>query len=211
MIRVPMSRALAAALSVLVGVGGIPSVLAAPADPTAGQSPRTAAVPLVKGAEMTGKILASDGTPAAGAKIVLTPLEAAGPARDAMTSRDGTYAVTSLAHGLYEVGVERNGQAFAGNRVILISPRQKHKANFRLGPFAPQDKAAGLDAGQEVAGLEPLSTGVARLDEKTGPTGLAWLRTGKGVAIFVGGAALLVAGLIALGGNKSTSVSSSSP
>jgi hypothetical protein len=206
MTRCPMSRAFATVLSVLMGLGGWPAVVAAPSQ-AAGAAP----LPAVRGAELTGKVLTAEGTPAAGARIVLTPLEASGSARSAVVSKDGTYVLSGLGHGLYEVGIERNGQAFAGNRVILISPRKKHKATFHLGPFSAQDRAAGLDAGQKVAGVEPAAAGVARLDEKLGPTGLAWLRTGKGVAVFVGGAALLVAGLIALGGNKSTSVSASTP
>jgi hypothetical protein len=50
------------------------------------------------------------------------------------------------------------------------------------------------------------------MEERAGPGGLGWLRSGTGVAFLVGGGALLVAGLIALGdkGNQA-SVSPSSP
>ena len=112
-------------------------------------------------------------------------------------------------HGLYDVSFSKDGQAWVGNRVLLVSPKKKQKANFQLGPFLPGDKAAGLEAGAPAPGTAIASTGVARLEEKTGPSGLAWFRTGKGVAVLIGGSALLVGAIIALG--KNSSVSTSTP
>jgi hypothetical protein len=40
--------------------------------------------------------------------------------------------------------------------------------------------------------------GVATLNESYGPTGWAWFRTGKGVAVLIGSGALLVGGIVAL-------------
>jgi hypothetical protein len=54
---------------------------------------------------------------------------------------------------------------------------------------------------------------VARLKEDTGAKGLAWFRTGKGVAVVVGGGILIVAGVILLTNpdDTETSVSPSTP
>lgn len=158
---------------------------------------------------LSGKVKLADGHAAGGLTMTLAPLESRSGVVTAVVGADGTYKIEGLLHGLYDVSFSKDGQAWVGNRVLLVSPKKKQKANFQLGPFLPGDKTAGLEVGSPAPGTKIASTGVARLEERTGPSGLAWFRTGKGVAVLIGGSALIVGAIIALG--KNSSVSNSTP
>lgn len=167
-----------------------------------------------KGAELAGVIRDEGGKPLPGVRVVLTALEGAAASFSTTTDGGGAYELTHLPSGLFEISFAFDGKAYVGNRVLLIAPEQKQKANFRLGGFTPQDSIAGLTPGQKVPGLEGTAAGVGRLEERTGPTGLAWFRTGKGVAVLVAGAAALVGGLITFaekGSDKTAPISPTSP
>ncbi len=188
--RTVVRRLTALALSALLASAGPP---ACAAEAKAAKAPKPS-----KGSELTGFVRDEAGKPLGGVRVVLTPVESGGSSFSTDTGSGGEYKFTRLPRGLFEISFEQAGQAYVGNQVLMIAPEQKLKANFRLGPFESRDKLAGLTAGQKVPGLAGPAAGVARLEQKTGPTGLAWLRTGKGVAVLVATAAGLVAGVIAL-------------
>lgn len=154
-----------------------------------------------KPARVLGTVKDTGGTPLAGVAVALVPLEARGdrPLRT-VSGQDGGFRFADVPYGVYEIGFEGNGKAFAANRTLLVAPGRKLEVSFRLGEFEARDKAAGLESGVRVAGVVSPAAGIARLEERTTPTGLAWLRTGKGVAVVVGTGALVVAGLIAATG-----------
>ena len=165
-----------------------------------------------KGALLHGVVRDAKGEAAlAGARVVLTPMAGKGEPRSEITDASGKYAFEKLPHGLFEIAFEHEGQAYIGNRTLMIAPGREHEANFRLGPFEVRDELAGLTPGQKTPGLESGAGGVARLEERVGPTGLAWFRTGKGVAVLVLGGALAVAGVIALADSNPTQNPSVSP
>ena len=133
-----------------------------------------------------------------GARVVLSPLEAPERSVSATTDAGGRYAIPGLARGYYSVAVETAGKAYVGNRTLLIQPARDLRADFGLGPFLPEDAFLGLKEGAPVAALGQPAAGVARLHERSPNAGLAWLRTGKGVAVLIGGGVLAVGALIAL-------------
>jgi hypothetical protein len=153
-----------------------------------------------KPARVLGRVLDADGKPLDGVRVILVPLQAGGGNLTGTSGSNGEYVIQGVAHGLYEAVCDMGGQAYPVNRVLLVQPGRKLEATFRLGEFTAQDGAVGLEPGFRVAALDVTAAGVARLDEPTGPTGRAWLRTGKGVAVLVGVGALVVAGLIAASG-----------
>lgn len=155
-----------------------------------------------KPSRLTGTVKDSAGKPLEGVQVILTPLESRtqGPQQVA-SGAHGKFAFNNLEYGLYDVAFIFQGKAFAGNRVLMLPPAKKVEANFKLSPFQGVDKEMGLVEGQKVTGTELLASGVGRLEERLGPSGWAWFRTGKGVAVLVGSGAAIVGGLIALSGN----------
>jgi len=160
-----------------------------------------------KMARLSGSIHDEAGKPVAGAKLVLTPLEARGAALTVESDAGGKYVFPAVARGLYDLAVAYGGKAYVSNRSLLVPPLKKVVADFRLSPVQTDDKLGGIEAGKPAPGLNAPIYGVARLVENTEPTGLAWFRTGKGVAVLVGGGALVVAALIASGGKSNDYVS----
>lgn len=194
-----LSRPIALALALLLASGTLPGALAARKD----KAP--------KQAQVTGTVRGMDGAPAAGIEVVFAPLHAnAAEPRRGTSDAKGEYQVANLPYGLWQVALVQGGKVYAGNRVIVLAPGKKEKANFELGPFTAEDRTAGIEPGQKVAGLETPATGIARLQERLTRGGLAWFRTGKGVATLIGGSALLV-GLIILSAEDDDPVTTTVP
>ncbi len=154
-----------------------------------------------RGASFEGTILEADGHGARDLTVVLTPLEPPGaePVRGT-TDRRGGFRLHPVPYGIYQVGFFRGEQGFPANRIVHIQPGKATEARFTLGPIEPQDAAAGVTPGAKVAGLAQPATGIARMEERLTPSGLAWLRTGRGVTTVVALSALLVGGIILLTG-----------
>lgn len=165
------------------------------AAPQVGFAARKAKTPKVSGeglAKLTGQVRDTAGKGVEGATITLTPVEKGGSPLTFVTGNRGSFIFEGLHSGYYTLTFEIGGTVYPGNRVLLISPRKAHKAEFTLGNAGPQDLLPGT------GGTPAPGAPIARLLERTGPTGLEWFTTGKGVAVLVGGVALTVAGLIAL-------------
>jgi hypothetical protein len=169
-------------LTLVVGALAIPTGLGAP--------PGTSKV--------RGTLFNASGQEIAGARVVLTPLEHPEHSASTMTDTRGRYELEGVRYGLHQVGIEANGVAYVGNRVLTIPPKRNLRADFTLSEFREEDRQLGLNETTRVAGLDKTAGGIARLSERVGPSGWAWFTTGKGVAVLVGGGAALVAGLIAL-------------
>ncbi len=145
-----------------------------------------------------GTVRDASGRPVAGLTVAAECMEEPGTIRRARTDDKGRYRLEGLRYGHWKLAFEGNDGAWPANRVLLVPPRKKVEANFTLGPARPEDEELGLRPGTKVPLAERPATGVAHLEEKLGPSGWAWFRTGKGVAVLLGGSALLVAGVIAL-------------
>jgi hypothetical protein len=182
----PLCLLLAACLAALPTVPRAQSGAAAPVD-----------VDLPATSELTVLVHDTAGEPLAGVEVVLGTPEGAIVTRST-TDPDGEVHFEELHHGYYQVAFRRDGEAYAANRVLLVEPEEEHEATFELGGFTARARDLGLSAGDEVPLLGEPAAGVAKLDEAYGPTGWAWFRTGKGVAVLIGGGAMLVGGIVAL-------------
>lgn len=162
---------------------------------------------------LKGTAFDAAGTGLEGLTVTVGALENANARRTVMTNEKGEFLLEGLPYGYYQLSFEYGGQAYPSNRVLLLAPGKILKADFRLGAIEPLDQSLGLKLGDTDELLGRVTGGVARLVERTGPSGLAWFRTGKGVATLVGGGALMVAVLIATSdsGTLAQPVSPSSP
>ena len=145
-----------------------------------------------------GTVRDASGQTLEGVTVLAECLEDPGRTLEATTDARGRYRLEGLRYGHWKLAFRRGDRAWPSNRVLLVPPRKKVEANFTLGPALPEDEDLGLAPGKEVPLAGRPAAGVAHLEEKLGPSGWAWFRTGKGVAVLLGGSALLVAGVIAL-------------
>lgn len=186
-------RSLLVLVLVLLLTGSPLAVAARKAPPQPGQG----------SARLSGQLRDAAGKGLEGARVTLASVEPGAPPQTVLTGRGGSFSFSGLKSGYYTLNFEVDGAVFPSNRILMISPKRAHRADFRLGPTGPQDQLPGG------SGPAPV---MARLVERTGPTGLQWFTTGKGVAVLVGGVALSVAGLIAAtSGEEERQASSSNP
>jgi len=148
--------------------------------------------------------------PVAGARFVLAPMSGDDPSRTVETDARGNAVIEEIGYGYYRYAVGTPEGPWVGNRILLVPPEKKVDVTVTLGPFLPEDEREGLSPQGGAPGLEGDAVGVARLLEKTGPRGLAWFESGKGVAVIVGAAVLMVGLVIALTDTGSEKVASPS-
>lgn len=152
--------------------------------------------------EVKGLILRPDGSGAAAAEVHLVPLTGLGAHYRATTDSSGRFELEQLQHGYYNVGVVVDGRAYVGNRSLLLEPKKKLEAELQLGEFGPAEAEIGLSRDTAVPGTDRKADGVARLIEDFGPTGWDWFKTGRGVAVLLGGSTVLIGGLILLSSDE---------
>lgn len=148
--------------------------------------------------ELKIEVLDTGGDEVGEVRVAAEHIESGGEPFFATTDSSGEARLEELPYGHYVFSFETaDGRVFVGNRALLVGPKRDEKGTFVLGPFQSKDDKLGLTPGMEVPAFAGKATGVARLEEKLGPTGWAWLRTGRGVALVVGAGTLIVAALIA--------------
>lgn len=208
--RPPLRRTLASALVI--------ALLAAPFPATAREATKKDAPPAAGEtppgrATVVGWIRDEQGEDLPGARFILAPLEGQSALVSEVTDRFGEFKLRQLSYGYYRYGVETAAGLYLGSRILLVPPDRLVEIEIDLSPFLPEDEKLGLSKTDPVPGTDKIPVGVARLFEETGPKGLAWFQTGKGVAVLVGAGVLLVGALIVLTDTSSeeTSVSPSSP
>ena len=206
----PLHRALAAALVIALLAAPLPAAAqeAAKKDapPAAGEVPPGRAT-------IVGWIRDEQGEDLPGARFILAPLEGQSALISEVSDRFGEFKLRQLSYGYYRYGVETAAGIYLGSRILLVPPDRLVEIEIDLSPFLPEDEKLGLSKTDPVPGTDRIPIGVARLFEDTGPKGLAWFQTGKGVAVVVGAGVLLVGAVIVLTDTSSeeTSASPSSP
>jgi hypothetical protein len=207
----PVRRGLAATLAIALLVAPLPAVAQEAPKPAA----PSAAVEGAPGglASIEAWLRDEQGEHLVGASFLLVSLDGRVPPVSAVTDRLGRVTLRQLSYGYYRYSVEAAGGVYLGNRILLVPPDRGVDIEVDLTPFLPEDEKLGLSRTDPVPGTDKVPVGVARLLERTGPTGLAWFQTGKGVAVIVGAGVLLVGAMIALtdSGSQTTAVSPSSP
>ena len=206
----PVRRGLAAALAIALLVAPLPA--AAQQAPKPDPPPAAGATPPGR-ASIEAWLRDEQGERLVGARFFLVLLDGRAPPVSAVTDRLGRVTLRQLSYGYYRYGVETTEGVYLGSRILLVPPDRGVDVEIDLTPFLPEDDKLGLSRTDPVPGTDKLPVGVARLLEDTGPKGLAWFQTGKGVAVNVGGGILLVGAMIALTdpGSGTDSVSPSSP
>ena len=206
----PLRRGLAAAL--------VLALLIAPLPAAAEEAPKKDAPPAVGAAaegrsSILGWLRDEQGKDLAGARFLLTPIEGQAPPLSAVTDKFGEFALRKVRYGYYRYGIETTTGVYLGNRILLVPPEREVPIEIDLSPFLPEDDKLGLSRTDPVPGTDKVPVGVARLFEETGPKGLAWFQTGKGVAVIVGAGILLVGALIVFTSpdEETTSASPSTP
>lgn len=210
----PLRRALAALLVPALLFAPFPAAAAQsePPAPTAG-APAAAPAPQGK-SSVVAWIRDRQGKDLSGARLLLAPMEGKSTALVSNdTDRFGECRLKNVSYGYYRYGIETAEGTFLGNRILLVAPERELAIEIDLTDFLPEDERLGLSKTDPVPGTDKVPVGVARLKEESGAKGLAWFRTGKGVAVVVGGGILIVAGLILLTDpdDTETSVSPSTP
>jgi hypothetical protein len=187
--------------------------------PAAAQQPGKQDTPPPAGANVEGRsslsgwIRDDQKKDVGGARFILTPIEGKAPSLSEVTDSSGKFALRKLGYGYYRYGVETSAGVYLGNRILLIPPERDVKIEIDLSPFLPEDDKLGLSRTDPVPGTDKVPVGVARLFEDSGPKGLAWFQTGKGVAVIVGAGVLVVGAVIVFTdpGGETTSASPSTP
>lgn len=170
-------------------------------------APAEVDVPATSSLEL--RVTDADAAPLAGVEVVLGTPEGE-VLRRATTDGEGMVVLEELDHGYYQVAFRHEGNAYASNRLLLLSPEEEREASFALGGFSARARDIGLAPGQPVPLIGEPAAGVATLDEAYGPTGWEWFRTGEGVAVLVGSGALLVGGIVAMTDDEDERVASPS-
>lgn len=206
----PVRRGLAAALAIALVAAPLPK--AAQAAPKKAAPAAAAETPPGR-SSLIGWVSDEQGRHAVGVRFILTPLEGQAPPHSAVTDKRGEFELRLLSYGYYRFGIETPGGVYLGSRILLIPPERGMEEEFELSPFRPEDEKLGLSRTQPVPGTDKIPVGVARLVEDIGPRGLAWFRTGTGVAVIVGSGVLAVGAVILLtdSNTQTTPVSPSSP
>lgn len=145
---------------------------------------------------LRGKIFLEDQkTPAAGATVRAVHLDTNETFEGPLTSADGKYEVTGLPYGYYNLIVETSDGLYLSNRILNVPPEKKVEASFALTESRPDEKEWWeAEPSRRVPGMDRPPDGVARIIERR-DTGSFW-KSGKGIAVIVGGGALIVGALV---------------
>lgn len=137
-------------------------------------------ITVVRGRQLTGKVVRADGSPVAGANVIVTKKVTgvvAGPAgavlsdlKQVMTRADGTFSLVGLGNGALAVGAEH----LDGRSDFLVLPAGTEDLSFEL-TLQP----AGTLRGLVTRGGEPASGAVVVANAKGAPSGGASVTTGS--------------------------------
>ncbi|MEW5806362.1 MAG: carboxypeptidase-like regulatory domain-containing protein [Acidobacteriota bacterium] len=154
------------------------------------------------GSELRGKVFRSDGkTAIMGATVRAYHIESGKLYNSAPTDESGSYALTHLPYGYYDVAVETPEGLFVSTQVINVAPDSKLSLSFAISSFEeqPQEWWAGKEKPQ-IPALKKESSGIAKVLERKG--GKAFWKSGKGIATILVGSAAVIGAIIASGGEE---------
>jgi len=113
---------------------------------------------------LEGKILSEEGKPIANATVRVRNLDTGQEFTSTPASADGSYKLTKLSPGKYEISVQTEKGVFLGNRTIDLLNKQAQTYSFSLKSTTPQEamKQAEEARGEErdkkrAAGRPPIN------------------------------------------------------
>jgi hypothetical protein len=160
---------------------------------------------------LRGKIFEEDAkTPVGAATVRAVHLDTNEVFEGAPTTADGKYEVAGLPYGYYNLIVETPAGLYLSNRILNVPPEKKVEASFMLTESRPEEKEWWeAEPSRRVPGMDRPPDGVARIIEKR-DTGSFW-KSGKGIAVMVGGGALIVGALVLTADDSTSSETPESP
>ena len=171
------------------------ALLLAPMAPARADEPK----PAVPNSEIRGKVLGTDGRPAAGAEVLAYHL-ATEEIFPATTDGKGKFTLTDLPYGYFDMAVRSADGLYVADQVANVSPTGKNIVEFRLQTFSASTQADR----RAFPGAEEVPVGLARvIDQRM--VGESFWRSAKGISILAGGGALALLAFTGGGGEPTAS------
>ncbi len=167
----------------------------APMAPVLADEPK----PAVPNSEIRGKVLGTDGRPAAGAVILAFHL-ATEELFTVTANGKGVFTMSDLPYGYFDLAVRSADGLYVADQVANVSPTGKNVIVFRLQAFSASTQADRRD----YPGADETPVGLARvIDQRM--VGESFWRGAKGISIIAGTGAVV---LLTLGGGSGEPVAS---
>ena len=163
----------------------------APMAPVLADEPK----PAVPNSEIRGKVLGTDGRPAAKAVILAFHL-ATEEVFTVTADRKGEFTLSDLPYGYFDLAVRSADGLYVADQVANVSPTGKNVIVFRLQAFSASTQAAR----RNYPGADETPVGLARVTDQR-MVGESFWRSAKGISIIAGSAALVL--LTIAGGSES--------
>ena len=149
--------------------------------------------PAVPNSEIRGKVLDTDGKPAAMIEILAYHL-ATEELFTTTTDRKGGFKLPNLPYGYFDLAARSVDGLYVADQVVNVSPDGKNVVEFRLQTFSASTQADR----RSFPGADEIPVGIARVIDQQRVESF-WRRP-KGISIFAGGGALA---LLVFGGGSS--------
>ena len=141
--------------------------------------------PAVPNSEIRGKVLGTDGKPAAGVEILAYHL-ATEETFSATTDGKGEFKLGGLPYGYFDMAARSADGLYVSDQVANVSPSGKNIVQFRLQIFS-----ASIQADRRAfPGAEEAPIGLAHVVDQR-MVGESFWRSAKGISIMAGGGALI--------------------
>jgi hypothetical protein len=167
-----------------------------PVTPVSAQSDGAVETPAVPGlGTLKGSVRGADGKGRVGGAIVHAyHVDSSTLYSSEPTASNGEYRIKNLSHGYYDLAIEIEGAVYVANTIVNMPPSGTVSITIHLTDFAdlPPEMAASLRT-YEFPELERPTEGVAEIDQAL--RGRDFWRSKKGLAILVGGGAVLLLGI----------------
>ncbi|MCH7780291.1 MAG: carboxypeptidase regulatory-like domain-containing protein [Acidobacteria bacterium] len=158
--------------------------------------------PAVPNSEIRGKVLGTDGRPAAGVEILAYHL-ATEEVFTTTTDGKGRFTLADLPYGYFDLAVRSSAGLYVSDQVANVSPTGQNVIAFRLLPFYSSTRADQ----RAFPGADEIPVGLASvIDQRM--VGDSFWRSAKGISIVAGGAAVV---LLALAGGSGSTASPTLP
>jgi len=151
--------------------------------------------PAVPNSEIRGKVLGTDGRPAANIEIMAYHL-ATEELFTTTTNGKGEFILPNLPYGYFDLAARSADGIYVADQVANVAPNGKNAVEFQLQTFSPSTQADR----RAFPGADEAPVGLARMINQR-MVGDSFWRGPKGISIMAGGAALVLLGLA--GGSSS--------
>lgn len=158
--------------------------------------------PAAPNSEIRGKVLGTDGRPAAGVEILAYHL-ATEEVFTTTTDGKGRFTLADLPYGYFDLAIRSSDGLYVSDQVANVSPTGQNVIAFRLQTFHSSTRADQ----RAFPGADGIPVGLASvIDQRM--VGDSFWRSAKGISIAAGSAAVI---LLALAGGSGSTPSPTLP